>query len=180
MNPMLIAMLVGAGAGLIKGLSDQKRVEKENKLARQMAATIMRHSPWTGMKVDPMNIYQSEPDILGNMFGGAFQGARVMDMASKMAGGGGGDSSGGGGGDSSGGGTNLVGDEAQPYKTEALPDYTMQRRPGSLNSVQDEIDIVKARNATNRGFYMPQSGTPAPQRTINNRITGTSPWSYMS
>lgn len=66
---MLPAILIGAGAGLLKSkLVDAPREERE----RELAAKTQLYSPWTGLKANPIQ----EADPLGSAMQGGIAGAQ--------------------------------------------------------------------------------------------------------
>ena len=73
-----VPMAIGAGLGLMKGMSDQKQYEE-----RQSAqAEMTKYSPWTGMHGQVLK----QP----NVFGSILQGGAMGAMAGQSMGAGGG------------------------------------------------------------------------------------------
>ena len=73
---MWIPMAAGAGLGLVKGIDESMKADKE----RERQAEIQRWSPWTGLQGRSVQ----DPSLAGNVAQGLFAGG----MAGKMFGGG--------------------------------------------------------------------------------------------
>lgn len=89
MDPITIGLLLGGGAGLLKGAANDKKMERHNKYR----AEAIKYSPWTGMS-DPgeLNLPGTMESVLqggamgamtGNLFGGA--GAAAPSTASALS-----------------------------------------------------------------------------------------------
>lgn len=76
MDPFTIAMLAGAGMGLLKGKRNEEKMADNDKF-RKAAIT---YSPWTGMG-DPGS--QQLPGTLESGLGGAATGAMIGSMGAK-------------------------------------------------------------------------------------------------
>lgn len=79
MNPLLLGGLVGVGGGLLKGVFDSGRADRQ----RKVQAETTRWSPWTGMQAQA----PQEPDYLGSalQFGttGAMLGQGFQNQATQ-------------------------------------------------------------------------------------------------
>lgn len=67
--PLVIGALVGGGMGLVKGMADKKKEQRQ----REVAAETMRWSPWTHMQAGPIQ----EADVGGSAMQGAMTGAAM-------------------------------------------------------------------------------------------------------
>ena len=78
MDPITIGLLVGGGAGLLKGMANEKKMERHNKYR----AEALKYSPWTGMG-DPgeMNL----PGTMESLFQGGAMGAMTGNMMGGAA-----------------------------------------------------------------------------------------------
>lgn len=158
--PLLLAALIGAGAGGISGLGKKEEARKQ----REYEAQTARWSPWTHMT----SHYVADPNMMGEMVGGAASGLSFGAANPGMFGGAGGGSFLGSSGGSSGAsaGANVGGEIANGG------DF-MGTSGGSSGASNPSVSMAPYRGFSSEQENYDANGISFPYDLLNQRQKNT-------